>query len=161
MIPLSQTLLLASYPPAKAGMALAMWAITTLVAPVVGPLLGGVLTDNLGWEWIFFVNVPVGIIGLILAAVLVVGLVISGLSRAGVAGFCGAEPRISVAAEPDIVEHVRVLAEHADGCHAFDVETVSSADMSTRTVSREALPAGALSTCSAWRSAAASSSATG
>ena len=76
----------------------------------------------------------------ILAAVLVVGLVISGLSRAGVAGFCGAEPRISVAAEPDIVEHVRVLAEHADGCHAFDVETVSSADMSTRTVSREALP---------------------
>ena len=65
----------------------------------------------------------------ILAAVLVVGLVISGLSRAGVAGFCGAEPRISVAAEPDIVEHVRVLAEHADGCHAFDVETVSSADM--------------------------------
>ncbi|TCW23744.1 extracellular solute-binding protein [Dietzia cinnamea] len=76
----------------------------------------------------------------IVAVVLVVGLVVSGLSRAGVAGFCGAEPRISVAAEPDIVEHVRVLAEHADGCHAFDVEPVSSADMATRTVSREALP---------------------
>lgn len=76
----------------------------------------------------------------IVAVVLVVCLVVSGLSRAGVAGFCGAEPRISVAAEPDIVEHVRVLAEHADGCHAFDVEPVSSADMSARTVSREALP---------------------
>lgn len=76
----------------------------------------------------------------IVAVMLVAGLVVSGLSRAGVAGFCGAEPRISVAAEPDIVEHVRGLAEHADGCHAFDVEPVSSADMSARTVSREALP---------------------
>ena len=76
----------------------------------------------------------------IVAVVLVVGLVVSGLSRAGVAGFCGAEPRISVAAEPDIVEHVRILADHADGCHDFDVEAVSSADMAGRTVSREALP---------------------
>ncbi|TAK78608.1 MAG: DHA2 family efflux MFS transporter permease subunit [Aquabacterium sp.] len=62
MIPLSQTLLLASYPPAKAGMALAMWAITTLVAPVVGPLLGGWITDNISWPWIFYINVPVGLL---------------------------------------------------------------------------------------------------
>ena len=46
MIPLSQTLLLASYPPRRSGLALAMWGITTLVAPVVGPLLGGWITDN-------------------------------------------------------------------------------------------------------------------
>lgn len=61
MIPLSQTLLLSSYPPAKAGMALAMWAITTLVAPVTGPLLGGWITDNMSWPWIFYINVPVGL----------------------------------------------------------------------------------------------------
>ena len=61
MIPLSQTLLLASYPPAKAGMAMAMWAMTTLVAPVMGPLLGGWITDNIAWPWIFYINVPVGL----------------------------------------------------------------------------------------------------
>jgi len=61
MIPLSQTLLLSSYPPSKAGMALAMWAMTTLVAPVTGPLLGGWITDNMAWPWIFYINVPVGL----------------------------------------------------------------------------------------------------
>src|SRR3954468_15049264 len=61
MIPLSQTLLLSSYPKAKAGIALSMWSITTLVAPVMGPLLGGWLTDNVSWPWIFYINVPVGL----------------------------------------------------------------------------------------------------
>ncbi|WP_141288168.1 DHA2 family efflux MFS transporter permease subunit [Ideonella azotifigens] len=62
MIPLSQTLLLSSYPRAKAGMALALWGVTTLVAPVVGPLLGGWITDNVSWPWIFYINVPVGLL---------------------------------------------------------------------------------------------------
>jgi DHA2 family multidrug resistance protein len=62
MIPLSQTLLLASYPRAKAGTALALWGVTTLVAPVVGPLLGGWITDNISWPWIFYINVPVGLL---------------------------------------------------------------------------------------------------
>ena len=61
MIPLSQSLLLSSYPRNRAGTALAMWAMTTLVAPVVGPLLGGWITDNISWPWIFYINVPVGI----------------------------------------------------------------------------------------------------
>jgi len=61
MIPLSQALLLSSYPKAKAGSALAIWAITTLVAPVVGPLLGGWITDNISWPWIFYINLPVGL----------------------------------------------------------------------------------------------------
>jgi len=61
MIPLSQSLLLSSYPKAKAGSALAIWGITTLVAPVVGPLLGGWITDNMSWPWIFYINVPIGL----------------------------------------------------------------------------------------------------
>src|SRR5216683_2104015 len=61
MIPLSQSLLLASYPKEKAGSALALWAMTTLVAPVVGPVLGGWITDNISWPWIFYINVPVGL----------------------------------------------------------------------------------------------------
>jgi len=62
MIPLSQTLLLASYPREKSGTALAMFSLTVLVAPVVGPLLGGWITDHISWPWIFFINVPVGIV---------------------------------------------------------------------------------------------------
>ncbi len=61
MIPLSQSLLLSSYPKAKAGTALGIWSITTLVAPVVGPVLGGWITDNIAWPWIFYINIPVGI----------------------------------------------------------------------------------------------------
>ena len=60
MIPLSQALLLSSYPKALAGTAMALWAMTTLVAPVMGPLLGGWITDNIAWPWIFYINIPVG-----------------------------------------------------------------------------------------------------
>src|SRR6201996_4495668 len=62
MMPLSQSLLLSSYPKARAGAALGMWSIVTLVAPVVGPVLGGWITDNISWPWIFYINVPVGVL---------------------------------------------------------------------------------------------------
>ena len=62
MIPLSQSLLLSSYPKAKAGSALAIWSMTMLVAPVVGPLLGGWISDNIAWPWIFYINIPVGML---------------------------------------------------------------------------------------------------
>jgi DHA2 family multidrug resistance protein len=61
MMPLSQTLLLGIHPPEKRGMALSIWALTTLVAPITGPILGGWITDNLHWSWIFFINVPIGL----------------------------------------------------------------------------------------------------
>jgi DHA2 family multidrug resistance protein len=62
MMPLAQSLLLSSYPPALAGLAMALWAMTTLVAPVMGPLLGGWITDHINWSWIFYINIPVGIL---------------------------------------------------------------------------------------------------
>jgi DHA2 family multidrug resistance protein len=62
MMPLAQALLLSSYPPAMAGMAMALWAMTTLVAPVMGPLLGGWITDHTHWGWIFYINVPFGLV---------------------------------------------------------------------------------------------------
>ena len=68
MIPLSQTLLLSTYPREKAGIALATFSLTILVAPVVGPVLGGWITDNFSWPWIFFINVPVGAVALVMTA---------------------------------------------------------------------------------------------
>ena len=62
MIPLSQTLLLRVFPKRQAGQALALWSMTTVVAPIAGPLLGGWLCDNTGWPWIFYINVPFTII---------------------------------------------------------------------------------------------------
>lgn len=60
LIPISQGLLLNNYPENQKGLALGFWAMIVVVAPVVGPVLGGYLTDNYGWPWIFFINVPVG-----------------------------------------------------------------------------------------------------
>jgi DHA2 family multidrug resistance protein len=61
MIPGSQALLISIFVPSKRGLALAIWSITTLVAPVCGPILGGWISDNMSWRWIFFINVPVGL----------------------------------------------------------------------------------------------------
>ena len=61
LLPLSQSLLLRIYPVEKHGLALGIWGVTSAVAPVLGPLLGGVITDRLGWPWIFLINVPVGL----------------------------------------------------------------------------------------------------
>lgn len=60
---LTQTLLLASFPRAKAGAAMGMFAMTTLLAPVFGPIVGGFIVDNWSWHWIFFINLPVGLLG--------------------------------------------------------------------------------------------------
>lgn len=62
MIPLSQALMLGSYPRDKAGFALAMWSMTILVGPIAGPLLGGWISDNYTWPWIFYINVPIGLL---------------------------------------------------------------------------------------------------
>lgn len=61
MIPGSQALLIAIFPSDKRSTALGIWSITTLVAPIMGPILGGYISDNYHWSWIFLINVPVGL----------------------------------------------------------------------------------------------------
>ena len=59
------------FPADRRGAAMSLWGATAGVATLVGPILGGVLVDGLGWEWIFFINIPVGLVGFVLAARLV------------------------------------------------------------------------------------------
>ena len=60
--PLSQTMVLDRFPPEKRGMIISIWGMVVMVGPIMGPTLGGWLTDNYSWRWVFYVNVPVGII---------------------------------------------------------------------------------------------------
>jgi len=64
LLPLSQSLVMRLYPPEKQGMALGFWGLSAGVAPVAGPVLGGYITDNFGWPWIFYINIPVGIVSI-------------------------------------------------------------------------------------------------
>ncbi|SAL65161.1 EmrB/QacA family drug resistance transporter [Caballeronia cordobensis] len=61
LIPMSQAILLASYPKEKSSTALALWAMTATVGPIAGPALGGWITDSYSWSWIFYINIPVGL----------------------------------------------------------------------------------------------------
>lgn len=59
LMPMSQTLLLRIFPKEKTGAAIGLWSMTTLIAPIMGPILGGVLCDQVSWPWIFWINVPI------------------------------------------------------------------------------------------------------
>jgi MFS transporter, DHA2 family, multidrug resistance protein len=61
LVPLSQALLLATFPKNKSSSALSLWAMTATVGPIAGPALGGWITDSFSWSWIFYVNIPVGL----------------------------------------------------------------------------------------------------
>jgi EmrB/QacA subfamily drug resistance transporter len=67
MTPQTMAVITRIFPPDRRGAAMGVWGATAGLATLVGPILGGVLVDGLGWEWIFFINVPVGIVGFILA----------------------------------------------------------------------------------------------
>ena len=67
MTPQTMAVITRTFPAENRGRAMSLWGAVAGIATLVGPILGGVLVDGLGWEWIFFVNVPVGIVGLVLA----------------------------------------------------------------------------------------------
>ena len=69
--PLSQAILMESFPPEKRGQAMAFWALGIVVAPMLGPVAGGWLTDNYSWRWVFYINVPIGIIALFLTQIFI------------------------------------------------------------------------------------------
>src|SRR5262252_2899267 len=69
--PSEQAILADTFPPAKRGMAFAIYGVAVVTAPAIGPTLGGWITDNFSWRWIFFINIPVGIISLLLTSRLI------------------------------------------------------------------------------------------
>ncbi|MEV5962913.1 DHA2 family efflux MFS transporter permease subunit [Kribbella sp. NPDC051952] len=74
MTPQTMAVITRIFPPNQRGRAMSLWGATAGVATLVGPILGGVLVDGLGWQWIFFVNAPVGVVGFVLAMRLVPNL---------------------------------------------------------------------------------------
>lgn len=69
--PLSQAILLEAFPVAEHGMAMAVFGMGVIFAPILGPVVGGWITDNWSWRWVFYINLPVGIIAIALAALLI------------------------------------------------------------------------------------------
>src|SRR3546814_15577549 len=64
LVPLSQAVLLDSFPREKHGQAMAMWGVGIMIGPILGPTLGGYLTDYYNWRWVFLINLPVGALAL-------------------------------------------------------------------------------------------------
>ncbi len=66
--PCTQAIMVDTFPAAKRGMGMAVYGMTVVAAPVIGPTLGGWITDNASWRWVFFINVPIGVLSLILSS---------------------------------------------------------------------------------------------
>ena len=66
LIPISQAILMETFPPRQQGMAMAIFGVGAMFGPIVGPALGGWITDNLNWRWIFYINLPIGLIAMIM-----------------------------------------------------------------------------------------------
>src|SRR5581483_9078618 len=69
--PITQAVLVDTFPPERRGQAMAMYALTIILAPTIGPLLGGAITDHFSWHWVFLINVPIGALSLFLVQALV------------------------------------------------------------------------------------------
>ncbi len=69
--PLSQAILLEAFPPEKRGKAMAFWALGIVVAPMLGPVLGGWITDSYSWRWLFYINLPIGVAAVVMASLFI------------------------------------------------------------------------------------------
>ena len=70
ILPICQAVMLESFPKEKRGQAMAVFGLVVIIAPIIGPVIGGWITDNLNWSWIFFINIPIGFIALYLSKIL-------------------------------------------------------------------------------------------
>jgi len=70
--PISQAILLETFPPHQHGMAMAIFGIGIMFGPIIGPLMGGWITDNWSWHWIFYINVPIGLVSILMAFLFIV-----------------------------------------------------------------------------------------
>jgi DHA2 family multidrug resistance protein len=89
--PSEQAILADTFPPSRRGMAFAVYGMAVVLAPAIGPTLGGYITDHFSWRWVFFINVPVGIVSLFLSSRMVVDppWIAEGRSRAGTIDYVG------------------------------------------------------------------------
>jgi MFS transporter, DHA2 family, multidrug resistance protein len=71
MMPMSQAIMMETFPPEEQAVAMSVWGLGAMIAPVGGPILGGWITDNYSWRWIFYINVPVGLIATLMMVVFV------------------------------------------------------------------------------------------
>jgi MFS transporter, DHA2 family, multidrug resistance protein len=71
LVPLSQAIMLETFPGRQRGMAMALWGMGIMFAPIVGPTLGGWITDNWSWRWVFYINIPMGAVTVLLAALVI------------------------------------------------------------------------------------------
>src|SRR6266702_8489302 len=67
LIPISQAIMMETFPPQQRGMAMAIFGVGAMFGPIVGPALGGWITDYMNWRWIFYINIPIGIVAVIMA----------------------------------------------------------------------------------------------
>ena len=71
LVPLAQAILRETFPKKEQGMAMAIFSMGVVLAPAIGPVLGGWLTDNYGWAWIFYINIPVSLVGMLMVGAFV------------------------------------------------------------------------------------------
>jgi DHA2 family multidrug resistance protein len=82
--PLSQAILMEAFPPQKRAKAMAFWALGIVVAPMLGPVLGGWITDSYSWRWLFYINIPVGIAAVVMVSLFIFDPPYIGRSKGGV-----------------------------------------------------------------------------
>ncbi|BCG46882.1 Inner-membrane proton/drug antiporter MSF type of tripartite multidrug efflux system [Citrifermentans bremense] len=68
LIPMSQAIMMETFPPYQQGMAMAIFGVGAMFGPIIGPALGGWITDNMSWRWIFYINIPIGVVAVIMAS---------------------------------------------------------------------------------------------
>ncbi len=68
LIPMSQAIMMETFPPYQQGMAMAIFGVGAMFGPIIGPALGGWITDNMSWRWIFYINIPIGVVAVVMAS---------------------------------------------------------------------------------------------